>query len=124
MGERLQTATIIARAAALRAAGRTWDEVGAELSRSPKALRAMPSKHPDAWRAAYAEAHEAVVDVARDKALRVLADAMDDERPDIRVRAADVVWGHAIKERPPTQRVEAAMTFEAIMPHREAPDGG
>lgn len=123
MSERVQTATLIARVAHYRASGMTWEQVAEKVGKTCASVRNMPSKRRDEWAAEYAKAHTEVVDAARDEAIAVLRDKLGSDREDIQVRAAEAIWSVSVRERPPTQRVQGAMTFEAIMPHREEADG-
>ena len=58
MSSKTQTA-LVSMAAALRAAGETWEAIGVKVGRSAETVRQWPSRHPDDWARHYrrAETH-------------------------------------------------------------------
>ena len=53
--------TLMTLAAELRAAGSSWEIVGAKVQRSPRTCREWPLRYPDDWKRLYREAEEALV---------------------------------------------------------------
>lgn len=76
------TADLLARAADLRAAGRPWDQVGADLGCSPETVRKWPLRYAGQWRRVAADAERRLVAEATAEAVLTLRKQLrsDDEK--------------------------------------------
>jgi len=79
---------LIARAAAARASGSSWEAVGKLVSRSPHTVCKWPQTYPEHWEAALRAAARAGVDYAAAQSMIVLRNLLASDNEKVRAEAA------------------------------------
>jgi hypothetical protein len=89
---------LIEKAAGLRAEGRTWEAVGAEVRRAPETCRRWPREYPDAWKGAFRPAVRRAVEDGGAEAVVVLRALLRSPSERTRLKAAELLLVAAARE--------------------------
>ena len=113
---------LVKRAALLRAAGKTWEEVGGAVERSVRAIKDWPSLYPELWQTATDEANTSLLGTFTDFALAAAKrqDRLARTDRDHRIRQSAnhslmVVWAKLMPQNHFVQTPKGAKTYEDLI---------
>jgi hypothetical protein len=104
---------LLDRAADLRAAGKKWEAVAAELRLSPETVRKWPLRYPTRWRRVQGAADLRAATDAAAEALFVLRQQLRDPDPKVVQTAAQALLNYRLKLEPRRKRA-AAQKFDRL----------
>ena len=84
--------TLMAVAAQRRAAGHSWDTIGAEVQRAERTCRSWPQRYPEAWQRLYLEAEEHVLTEASVEAMHYLRKLLRTDNPWLQQNTAKFLY--------------------------------
>lgn len=98
MAEQQQTATLIKRAALLRAAGASWGDVAKQVDREASTVRGWPCKHREMWNEAYTDAVGSILANIEPEAISYQLQLINEAREsdDLKVKALGESAAHSL----------------------------
>src|SRR5262245_16969790 len=99
--------TLVATAAALRAAGEAWDNIAKEIGRSSARIRHWPREYPDDWNRAFRHAENQILRQAANEAVHTLRRLMRSDDEKIARGAANDLLNYRLKVRELARRERA-----------------